>query len=142
MRAREVRNTFPVNTSQMPRFLTPGFTDLPICGASAGMLKQLLNRPRAARWLWASRGSDTGSTRIIFLWGIYARTLDRDKVRPGESPSQHMGATWTHDGLTPVVSGVPGHRDALSPSPASLAAPFLPVGNWPFFLLTTCLPMC
>ena len=39
------------------------------------------------------------------------------------------GVTFTRNSLTTVVSGIPGHRDVLSPSPASLAAPFLPVGK-------------
>ena len=64
-------------------------------------------------------------------------------------------STWPHC-LTMVVSGVTGDGDVLSPSPTSLAAHFLPVGNcaremqnfflqvgkWPIFSLTTCLPMC
>ena len=37
--------------------------------------------------------------------------------------------TLTGYALTTVMSGVPGFRDVLSPSPASFAAHFLRVGN-------------
>ncbi len=37
--------------------------------------------------------------------------------------------TLPYNALPTVLSGVSGHHDVLSPSQASLAAPFLPVGN-------------
>jgi hypothetical protein len=38
--------------------------------------------------------------------------------------------TWPYNGLITVVSGVIGHHDVLSASPPSLAAHFLPAGNF------------
>ena len=83
----------------------------------------------------------TAAKSISHQW-LPRNLLRRDRIGNEKSPSRQVSATWAHYGLITVVSGVPGHCDVLAPSPARFAVHFLPVGNQPNFLLTTCLPTC